>query len=84
MPKSHDDRIAHNTLPLLLSLVALPAAIAVWFSAVSGQVREPYLVRPASITSLFNKLTKSFRMRSSTSVRSRNTVVATTGTGIPK
>ncbi|KEQ84612.1 hypothetical protein M438DRAFT_397256 [Aureobasidium pullulans EXF-150] len=39
----YDERIAHNSVPLVLSLVALPCAIAVWFSVVSKQVREPYL-----------------------------------------
>jgi alpha-1,2-glucosyltransferase len=58
MPKSHDERIAHSTLPLLLSLVTLPAAIAIWFSAVSSQVREPYLVGLAKIPSLIDQLTK--------------------------
>jgi len=58
MPKSHDDRIAHNSVPLLLSLVALPAAIALWFNAVSSQVREPYLVCPATNPSPDNQLTK--------------------------
>ncbi|KAI4717209.1 hypothetical protein E4T48_06586 [Aureobasidium sp. EXF-10727] len=41
--KDQDDRVAHNSLPLLLSLVTLPVVIAVWFNAVSNQVREPYL-----------------------------------------
>jgi alpha-1,2-glucosyltransferase len=48
MPDNHHGgRIAHNSVPLLLSLVTLPAAIGIWFNAVSSQVREPYLVRPA-------------------------------------
>jgi hypothetical protein len=80
----NDDRLAHNSVPLVLSLVTLPAAIAIWFNAVSSQVREPYLVRPARISSLYNKLTEYFRMRSSTSVKFSNTVVVTTGTGTPK
>ena len=44
MPSS-DDPAARNLVPLALSLLALPAAIGVWFSAVSSQVEEPYLVR---------------------------------------
>ncbi|CAD0097681.1 unnamed protein product, partial [Aureobasidium mustum] len=42
--KDHEGRIAHNSVPLILSLVTLPVAIAIWFNAVSSQVREPYLV----------------------------------------
>ncbi|KAI5275721.1 hypothetical protein E4T47_01233 [Aureobasidium subglaciale] len=45
--RNNDERIAHNSLPLVLCLVTLPCAIAVWFSAVSNQVREPYLVSQA-------------------------------------
>ncbi|KAI4757989.1 hypothetical protein E4T52_09857 [Aureobasidium sp. EXF-3400] len=39
----HEGRVAHNSVPLVLSLVTLPVAIAIWFNAVSSQVREPYL-----------------------------------------
>lgn len=42
----HEGRVAHNSVPLVLSLVTLPVAIAIWFNAVSSQVREPYLVGP--------------------------------------
>jgi hypothetical protein len=57
MPNNHsDDRLAHNSVPLILSLVALPAAIAIWFNAVSSQVHEPYLVGRARICFLLNKL----------------------------
>jgi alpha-1,2-glucosyltransferase len=57
----HGDRIAHNSVPLLLSLVTLPAAIAIWFSAVSSQVREPYLVRPCQNPSLVQPTNQLFQ-----------------------
>lgn len=46
--KGHDGRVAHNSVPLLLSLITLPVAIGIWFTAVSSQVREPYLVCTSS------------------------------------
>ncbi|KAG9947348.1 glycosyltransferase family 59 protein, partial [Aureobasidium melanogenum] len=41
--KNHEGRVAHNSVPLVLSLITLPVTIGIWFNAVSSQVREPYL-----------------------------------------
>ncbi|KAG9679628.1 glycosyltransferase family 59 protein, partial [Aureobasidium melanogenum] len=41
--KNHEGRVAHNSVPLVLSLMTLPVTIGIWFNAVSSQVREPYL-----------------------------------------
>jgi hypothetical protein len=85
MPDNHnDDRLAHNSVPLILSLVTLPAAIAIWFNAVSSQVHEPYLVGLARICFLLNELIIYSRMRSSMSDKFSNTAVVITGTGIRK